>query len=708
MRPSIFDPYDPLLGIGSHIERKDFKCECGTIVRLPIYMFNDPKISSLLRAFEGRLSLDELNRLRMPYDAEYSLSKIPIQNKAKQTVFFVANYAQRMILADLEAQRFQKKRIQQDDPKGRQLGITTLHELYSIFLSFYVRQDQNTSILIASLQNDAGSYHKEIIENMIVKSGLAKGLKSHGNAKSIYEVVWHDHQKDSRTILFVFGTSNNPEGKSGFTIDYAIIDEVGKMKTTEKINAKDFVTNLTSTVPRQENCGLILLGTSKQMQNNYWQERINRGIKGQSNSTIIFTGAQHDIAQYKHFENEEEKAAFMDRVFKGDFVGYVDNFYLKKLHDKGELPEFLYWYDSVLRDLDGHQVMMQENPTSIDEMFVRVEGRYFKPEHTEALKQECREPLGLYRITSFYDNKDDTDISVGMERIKRSVIDRHIDFGKVETTPPLIKIWKQPHTYYDYVLDEIPIGLNEIPFERLSGGRIGLKHGYKMLRRFVLTSDPSKGKSEESSNGCGVVFDTLPLLYNRPVEVVAEWHGRVPITEFGWEQARLGYFYDKSFWVIERNLMDSYVDPSESNGEDGSNYLIKSVAVPYRKLGGRVYTPKDEDGTAYGAGKKSKIGFWTSKSSRPLALQALETAIEEVSLRLDGKEATGYVERNIDAVFEMENVVTHDDGKVKAAFGYRDDRVMARAIGLYVIGERRKVKKTCKIVYIGDTADEEV
>ena len=77
-------------------------------------------------------------------------------------------------------------------------------------------------------------------------------------------------------------------------------------------------------------------------------------------------------------------------------------------------------------------------------------------------------------------------------------------------------------------------------------------------------------------------------------------------------------------------------------------------------------------------------------------------------MRLDGKEATGYVERNIDAVFEMENVVTHDDGKVKAAFGYRDDRVMARAIGLYVIGERRKVKKTCKIVYIGDTADEEV
>ena len=145
---------------------------------------------------------------------------------------------------------------------------------------------------------------------------------------------------------------------------------------------------------------------------------------------------------------------------------------------------------------------------------------------------------------------------------------------------------------------------------------------------------------------------------DRKAAIVAQWRGHIDHDELAWKAMQLAKYYNNAWLVVESNTLTN-----EAARAGESDYILERV--------NRVY------GWVYQRAPR-KFGFHTNVKTKRKAVTALIAALR------DGT----YIERDQEAVNEMRCYEEHN-GRYGARPGKHDDILMTRAIGLYLMDDRR-------------------
>ena len=181
--------------------------------------------------------------------------------------------------------------------------------------------------------------------------------------------------------------------------------------------------------------------------------------------------------------------------------------------------------------------------------------------------------------------------------------------------------------------------------------------------RYIVVVDIG-GVSDKADYSDITVFDRYWMIEGGVPEVVAEWHGHMDHDKIAWKAVQIATIYDEALLVIESNTL-------ETEGTEGDNfeYILDEIAQHYPNLYSRTPADKIKQGLPV------KWGFHTNSSTKPLVISHQVKAIR------DGL----YVERCAKAVDEHDTYEIKEDGKTMGAVeGKNDDRLMVRAIGVWV------------------------
>ena len=140
--------------------------------------------------------------------------------------------------------------------------------------------------------------------------------------------------------------------------------------------------------------------------------------------------------------------------------------------------------------------------------------------------------------------------------------------------------------------------------------------------------------------------------------IVAQWRGHIDHDLLAWKSMQLAMYYNKALLAVESNTLTN-----EAARAGQSDYILHEVRMVY----GNVYLREGH-----------KLGFHTNVKTKGMAIAHLIAAVR------DNK----YVERDVEAVNEMRDYEDHN-GKYSARTGKHDDILMTRAIGLYLLHDKR-------------------
>ena len=212
---------------------------------------------------------------------------------------------------------------------------------------------------------------------------------------------------------------------------------------------------------------------------------------------------------------------------------------------------------------------------------------------------------------------------------------------RVKETPPLRKgRW----------VSDVENGKRKFRFREHDTGELWVWESPKKDHQYLVSVDPSTGRGRDSS-AYHVLDVTDPV-----IKQVATFHGKIPVDALATDSILTCRYYNNALWVPERN-------------NHGEGLVAKGVNdIGYTN----VYRYKRD--AYYGASASNLLGWTTSKSTRPMALEALAEHVHN-----------GLLEINcIRTVKEMRTFIFADDLglKAEAAKGTSDDLVMSLAIGI--------------------------
>lgn len=137
---------------------------------------------------------------------------------------------------------------------------------------------------------------------------------------------------------------------------------------------------------------------------------------------------------------------------------------------------------------------------------------------------------------------------------------------------------------------------------------------------------------------------------------VAEWWGHMPPYVLGEEAEALGTYYNRALLVPEAN-------------NHGVSVIDALRKLHYNRIFRRRATPDNKKDH----GSSTKIGWWTSETSKKLLINNLREFVREDVSRIKSKEA----------LKEMMTYVYDDHDRSAAQNGCYDDRVIATALAVY-------------------------
>lgn len=181
--------------------------------------------------------------------------------------------------------------------------------------------------------------------------------------------------------------------------------------------------------------------------------------------------------------------------------------------------------------------------------------------------------------------------------------------------------------------------------------------------RYVVVVDVNRGTSKGADNGIICVFDRYWQKEGGVPEVVAEWSGHIIMRHFVWVSVQVAKLYQNAFLVVESNTPDSM-----ESGDSELESVFDEIATYYDNLYSR--TPADQ----IVKGMPRKWGFQTNKSTKYTVCTHQQLALREDM----------YIERSIDAVDEHDTFEIKDNGSLGAVEGCHDDRLITRAIGVWI------------------------
>ncbi|MBE9488446.1 MAG: hypothetical protein IMY73_04600 [Bacteroidetes bacterium] len=192
--------------------------------------------------------------------------------------------------------------------------------------------------------------------------------------------------------------------------------------------------------------------------------------------------------------------------------------------------------------------------------------------------------------------------------------------------------------------------------------------------RYVISVDIG-GRSASADYSVICVIDRYWLIFGEKAVVVAEWCGHIRHDLLAWKSVQIAKYYNNALLVIESNTIET-----KDNDTDGdhSQYILEEIAFEYDNLYFRN-APADN----IIEGKPKKWGFHTNRATKTAIIDNLIRTVEEQA----------YVERDSATLDEFTTYEVKQNGSLGAIDGLHDDKLITRAIGLFVSNYKMDLPK---------------
>jgi hypothetical protein len=661
-KEALAQPYNPATGLGCYGKRNRLDiAELSNPLFIPVEMEAEPIVKRLRKA-KGSLTalwkkqkidvsesefvisfLRLFSDLRIKYDFEFfSVSCIKIEDGETHTMVpFRLKRGQRRALERLEKRLRNNEPIRLIVPKARQLGLSTLFQIYMLYIQLVHRSNWH-SVVCAHLKDKAKNV-RSMMERAVAELPLVNGSKISlaGFSNSV-----DTKQLTHRMCQITIGSAENPDSVRSQNPTMVHLTEVAFFPDTEKKAIKDLIASMVSPI-RDEPFTLVIMESSPNGVGDFFYKEYQKAKKGESAYDALFLAWFWDDTYRRDFDGSFYNHS--GKLQKGDVDDFIESMtdYEREIFTDNEACtlEGLNWYRRKNAEMTSDELMRQEFASNDIEAFQDSGMPVFRASLLNELLINCCEPKMIGSLTSDvlptearYRDTDKQKILTGIEFVPdheamtalRSSDRRLID----RRTRNLLRVWELPDKEAD------------------------------VSDRYVVTFDPNKGISEKADFGAITVLDRFPLTYGGVPEVVAEWHGRIDKDIEIWMAAQIAKFYNDALLVVECNTYDQ-----DAKKEDYSDYIFETLADYYDNL----YT-HEAGADKIREGKAVRYGFHTNRATKTSLVTEYGRIIRE----------KGYVERSDMAVEEALMYEKAQDGSWAARQGYHDDLLMSRMIALYV------------------------
>ena len=669
-RSIVYALFNPVTGEGSVGERtalyiKDFPIQKQYV---PTEMVDEPFVKRLVKAGGvENLIKDEMGmqvtaeaiekvvenfiRIRIRYDFPFWCAMfVYIKKKGGgEDILFRLNRPQRKLVQRLENMRMANKPIRLIILKARQWGGSTAIQLYMAWLQL-VHQTGLNSLIIAH-QGTGSDEIKDMFDRMIeaypvnllhsISDAYSKTepkMEGVGKSGNIFRVP-------QRNCKVKIGTAERPNSCRGGDYNLVHLSEVGLWKETEGKKPEDIVRSACSGILLRPLTMIVYESTPNGVGNFFHREYLsakNPFIKSQFEALFV---AWHEIEQYElAFSNNTEREKFAEHLYNNRLNSEVKSdreepgTYLWYLWELGATLEAINWYVSERTKFRSHGDIASEFASDDIEAFTFSGRKVFSSEDVERFRTDCRPPRWRGEI---YGAADDGELAK-----------------------------------------------EELRFVKKSDGQLFMWHDVErstseqVIDRYLVVVDVCKGHTKNADFADILVIDRLYIMDGLYPIIAAEWHGHIDMDRLAWKAMQIAAYYDNALLVIESNTLET------NNTKGEAEYILTLIHDIY---GEQLYARKQ---SAEDIRKKipRKFGFHTNMVTKKNVIYNLQVTIREHL----------YVEREEECLNEYLTYIETEKGGYEATEGYHDDRLMTRAIGLYISTHEMDVPRIVKKSEVSD------
>ena len=646
------EPFDPISGAGAPLKRFHFKIKeidwylpmKLKDVKLITSLLNSGSIDSLLA--ENNIDSSTENRqrimrrlieIRIKEDfCFWAASFVTIKRKQDEKTAhlgsemkFVLNRPQRKTLEGIEDMRLSNKPIRMIILKARQWGGSTLVQMYMAWLQLVHRPGLYSAIVAhqsSSAMNIRSMYSRMLKKYPPSLIGLDPTpnlqLTPYGGSRT--DVTITQNKVQARDVVISIGSMQSPESVRGADIALAHFSEVGLWRQTEGKTPEDVIQAISSSILEVPLTMDVMESTAKGENNLFHHEWLDAKA-GRSKRVPVFV-PWFEIALYSmSFDDDEQKREFAESLYRNR-----ENVTAKSVRE--ESGTYLY-------------------------------GLWLKGASLEAIKWYI-DKRRTYRSHDAMASEYPSDDEEAFAHSGQNVFDR--DKVKLLEQSCCLPQW------VGEVKGQEPSGANALKNLRFLEDKMGCLKvwempdtSFKAKDRYIVATDVG-GRSERADFSVILVLDRWWRTEGEGDVVVAEWHGHIRHDLLAWKMAQIAAFYNNALLVVESNTFESR--DMDTEGEH-SAFILEQIGRTYRNMYARQSTPDKIKKT-----RRKMWGFQTNVHTKALIIDNLITMIDD---RL-------YIEREVEALNEYKVYQRTEKGTLEAAEGYHDDRLMARAIGLYI------------------------
>ena len=643
--------YNPITGEGAPLPRKALCIDDHPVPvqYVPVAMFHNDLVKVLARRKSIRrfIELDlheqydegkrdqvvkELAVVRNRYDfCFWAYAFVVIKPKeGGEPIPFKLNYAQVRYLLILEELRTQGIPIRIILLKARQWGGSTLTQIYYAWIQLCHKKGWYSTI-VGQTKNTSGrilEMYTKLIENYppwllnLTDDNYLK-LAQYGKATSNdYEIRDRRNRRVNDTVIQI-GTVVEPDNIRSGDVAMVHYSEVGVWKDTPGRRPEDLIRSISSGILHRPYTAEVLESTAKGTGNFFHREWV-RAENGKSSRRPVFIPWYFILNDTVPVEDEEAFARWLLRC-KGRKTqpdGYLDDGdYYWWLWTLGATFEGINWYRETRKGVESHADMASEAPSDPVEAFESTGKMVFDQYDIKEIRKGVKMPLAIGEVYAKVESGADC-----LEGLKFA-----------DSDSGLLKIWQYPEP--------------DVP----------------MKNRYLVVVDIG-GRWKDADWSVITVIDRAMMAMAGKPEIVAEWVGHIDHDKLAWKAAQIAKYYCEALLVFESNTLETRDKERDTDGND-IEYILDLVASVYPNLYARNRSSEEIK-----QGAPLRWGWHTNTATKPAIIHHLIACVRDKT----------WVERDELACNELAFYEKKEDGSFGAVVGQHDDRLMTRAIGLWI------------------------
>ncbi len=577
---------------------------------------------------------EALVRSRLRHDFPFACAAC-FKIKAKEggtDIPFILNRPQRTILLpSFERDRLERRPIRKILLKARQLGGSTLVQMYFTWLQLCVMEGLNSLIIghQSSASVEVVDMLKRALDSFPTYLLYPMGAE-HKDTETKFASVFGNpstYRIPQRNCKVKLGSAESPQSARGGSYSLCHLTEVGLWRSTEGKSPAELVASATSGVLYRANTMIVYESTAKG-EGSFFHREYLAATDGISQFDPLFV-SWLDIDNYSlPFADDTERNDFAQRLWQRrdddtpDNSRSVSGRYLWNLWQRGATLEGLHWYVAERSKYGDHAQMASEYPSDAVEAFTYNGTHVFDRYMVEALRPSCHVLMPkVGELTGRTHTGPDSLLGIQFH----------------EGGARNLTVWEEPETD----------SLNP------------------MRNRYVAAVDIGS-RSPKSDWSVVSVIDRRPMMRGNPAVLVAQLRAHMDHDLLAWCATRIARWYNNALLVFESNTLESRDAVQDG---DVTPFILHQVRDAYDNLYARQQ-PADD----IRQGVPTKYGFHTNRQTKPALIANLVRMVREQA----------YLERDEGMLTELLQYEYKPNGATGAIDGAHDDRLMSRAIALYV------------------------